>query len=223
MEAYYSERLSAERLKRCYEVAPPRIMQYLEAEVQHVLARLNTEDVVLELGCGFARFLSRLDGYATRLVGIDTSFSSLAMTYDLYDVELDLAQMNAGSLAFDDNEFDVVICIQNGISAFNLDPSSLVRESIRVTRPGGRCLFSSYADQFWNHRLDWFELQSEEKLVGEIDWELTGNGIIVCKDGFKSTTFGPDDFARIALEVGVESTVQLVDRSSVFCEIRVKK
>ena len=31
--AYYSDRLNAERLRRCYEVAPPRVQRYLEAEI----------------------------------------------------------------------------------------------------------------------------------------------------------------------------------------------
>jgi 2-polyprenyl-6-hydroxyphenyl methylase/3-demethylubiquinone-9 3-methyltransferase len=194
MESYYSQRLSAERLKRCYEVAPPRTRQYLEAEIQHVIEKLSINDVVLELGCGFARFLSRLDVNASKLVGIDSSFPSLVMAHQLYDVQLDLAQMNAAFLSFKDNQFDVVLCIQNGISAFNVNPIELMRESIRVTRPGGLCLFSSYAEAFWEDRLEWFILQSKDNLVGEIDRDLTGNGTIVCKDGFKSRTFGPQEF-----------------------------
>ncbi len=35
---YYVEALSAERLRKCYEVAPPRVLRYLEAELQQQLA-----------------------------------------------------------------------------------------------------------------------------------------------------------------------------------------
>ncbi|MGD2109726.1 MAG: hypothetical protein PVI86_10070, partial [Phycisphaerae bacterium] len=38
---YYAERLSAERLKRCYDIAPPRIQQYLDAEIRHVLGKVR--------------------------------------------------------------------------------------------------------------------------------------------------------------------------------------
>jgi len=38
--SYYSDHLSAERLRRCYEIAPLRVQQYFEAEIQHVLARV---------------------------------------------------------------------------------------------------------------------------------------------------------------------------------------
>ena len=41
MSGYYDDKLAAERLRRCYELAPPRVVRYLEAEVQHVLSRLE--------------------------------------------------------------------------------------------------------------------------------------------------------------------------------------
>jgi hypothetical protein len=33
----YSSGLAAERLKRCYELAPTAVRRYLDAEVEHVL------------------------------------------------------------------------------------------------------------------------------------------------------------------------------------------
>ncbi len=35
--SYYEEKLSAERLKKAYTIAPPRVKQYLEAEVSSTL------------------------------------------------------------------------------------------------------------------------------------------------------------------------------------------
>ena len=46
--------------------------------------------------------------------------------------------------------------------------------AVDVTRPGGRVLFSSYAEAFWDHRLAWFRLQAREGLLGEIDEAATG-------------------------------------------------
>src|SRR5947209_3540059 len=45
-----------------------------------------------------------------------------------------------------------------------------------------------YTPQFWEHRLEWFEIQAAHHLIGEIDYQTTGNGTIVCKDGFRATT-----------------------------------
>jgi 2-polyprenyl-6-hydroxyphenyl methylase/3-demethylubiquinone-9 3-methyltransferase len=223
MGQYYAKSLSAERLKRCYDIAPSRTQQYLEAEIQHALSYLSSKDVVLELGCGYGRFLERLLIPCESVVGIDISFENLMMAKKLQHTyhHLQLLQMNANTLAFPDGFFDVVLCIQNGISAFKLDPLHLVRESIRVTKPGGTSIFSSYSDKFWKPRLDWFRLQSDEGLLGEIDWNSTKDGVIVCKDGFRATTFGIDDFTAIVDRLDKQCSLVEIDNSSIFCIIKV--
>ena len=47
MHGYYEERLAADRLKRCYDLAPPRVEQYLRAEVDFVVEQLRPTDAVL--------------------------------------------------------------------------------------------------------------------------------------------------------------------------------
>ena len=222
LRQYYSDSLSAERLQRCYEIAPPKVARYLEAEIEHVLAKIKPSDTVLELGCGYGRVIGRLLGKARKVVGIDTSKASLDQAKkDLHHFKLDLAQMDAVHLAFTDGCFDVVICIQNGISAFNVDQEALILESLRVTQDGGTCLFSSYSDDFWEHRLEWFHLQASVGLIGEIDMGKTGNGCIVCKDGFQATTLRRKDFSELVSRIGFTATIAEVDESSIFCEIRV--
>jgi len=51
--SYYSERPSARRLERCYELKPPAVQRYLAAEIEHVRHRLPRGGRVLELGCGY--------------------------------------------------------------------------------------------------------------------------------------------------------------------------
>lgn len=221
---YYDKNLASERLRRCYELAPPRVRQYLEAEIHHVLSHLSPDCHVLELGCGYGRVLTALVPAATLAVGVDTSRASLAAARrDLAAYpDLRLLAMDAAALGFRDGTFDVVVAIQNGISAFHRDPAALLREACRVVRPGGTVLFSSYADAFWEHRLDWFRRQAAAGLVGAIDEARTGNGVIVCTDGFTATTFSPADFLKMT--AGLPATVRIVevDGSSVFCEINLK-
>jgi 2-polyprenyl-6-hydroxyphenyl methylase/3-demethylubiquinone-9 3-methyltransferase len=131
------------------------------------------------------------------------------------------AVMNALLLGFKDKCFDLVACIQNGISAFKVDQEELLREALRVTRPGGRVLFSSYSEKFWPDRLNWFRIQSDHGLLGEIDDKATGDGIIVCKDGFRATTVGPADFCRLTSGIGIACTIEEVDESSIFCEMLI--
>ncbi len=223
MKDYYSRKLSAERLRKCYEVAPERTRRYLEAEVEFVLERVPPASSVLELGCGYGRVLARLAQKASSLFGVDTSLESLAMARETMAGASGwhLSQMDAARLGFRRGSFDTVVCIQNGLSAFKVDQRRLIEEAVRVTRSGGRALFSSYAARFWEHRLEWFRAQSEHGLLGEIDPDATRDGVIVCKDGFRATTVGPDDFAVLTSGLDVASRITEVDGSSVFCEMLV--
>jgi 2-polyprenyl-6-hydroxyphenyl methylase/3-demethylubiquinone-9 3-methyltransferase len=222
MADYYSDKLSAERLKRVYEIAPKRVQQYFDAEINHVIMKVRNGDLVLDLGCGYGRIIPSLSKQARLVVGIDTSLSSLLMGKEMLseNSNYNLLQMNALRLGFRDNIFDVVVCIQNGISAFHVDQKELIKESIRATKRGGTILFSSYSEKFWDHRLEWFRLQSEAGLLGEIDYEKTKDGVIVCKDGFTATTATPEQFLSLVSSLDVEAKFVEVDESSLFCEMR---
>jgi 2-polyprenyl-6-hydroxyphenyl methylase/3-demethylubiquinone-9 3-methyltransferase len=221
MSSYYSERLAGERLQRCYELAPPPVQQYLAAEVEQVRQMLGPDSCVLELGCGYGRVLRQLAPVTRLMVGIDLSLASIAMarSYLAASDNVVLAQMNAIELALPAHSFDLVFCIQNGISAFQVDQRRLLATAVRVTAHGGTVLVSSYADAFWEQRLHWFRIQSAHGLVGEIDEAATGNGVIVCKDGFRATTVGPERLAELSRGLGVASTVETVAGAAVFCTI----
>lgn len=224
MDNYYSSKLAAENLRKCYDIAPARTRQYLAAEIDHVLKHISEDDIVLELGCGYGRVLSQIASRCSFLIGIDTSYESLKMAQSYLSEysTIELSLMNAIDLCFPDSSFDAVICIQNGISAFKVDSYDLVREAYRVARPDGICIFSTYASKFWDSRLEWFRLQSEAGLLGEIDWNLTNDGIIVCRDGFTARTYTEHDFKVILEALGVRGQFIEVDESSLFCEIQVK-
>jgi SAM-dependent methyltransferase len=219
--SYYDDNLSAERLKRVYEIAPPRVKRYLKAESDHVLDGIKPGDMVLELGCGYGRIMSCLATKAGVVIGIDTSRGSLLLgKHELAGFSnCRLACMDAANLAFRKGAFDRVVCLQNGISAFHVDKLKLVRQAVRVTRPGGTTLFSTYSERFWDDRLEWFRLQSEAGLLGEIDYHETGDGVIVCRDGFTATTVGPDEFMSLTRDLGADVRLVEVDESSLFCEI----
>lgn len=221
MSNYYIDKLSANKLKLCYDIAPPRVMQYLNAEVNHVLQKIKSNDMVLELGCGYGRILPQLAGKARTVIGIDNSFKSLSLGLDfLSDIpNCYLLDMNAVQLAFKDKTFDSVVCIQNGISAFHVDKKVLIHESIRVTKVGGIVMFSSYSDKFRDDRMEWFQIQSKAGLLGEIDTKKSHDGVIVCKDGFKATTVRVDDFLSLVEVLNVDVKIIEVDESSLFCEI----
>lgn len=216
---YYARSLSAERLRRCYELASARIQQYLAAEIAFVRGLIAPADTVLELGCGYGRILRALSGSARRLIGIDTSPDSVALARaELQECrECEIHVMNATAMTFADETMNLVLCLQNGISAFHVDQTQLLRETLRVMRRGGTAVFSTYSPKIWADRLHWFEQQSEAGLIGEIDYEKSGAGVIVCKDGFTASTLTAADFRALTAGLDVTVRIEEVDDSSIMC------
>lgn len=218
---YYKDKLSANRLLRCYEIAPPRIKQYLNAEIQFVISNLHGADLALELGCGYGRAMKEVSQFVPWIIGNDISKGSLELvgafmeSYQNYAVFL----MDASQMSFRSCIFDAVFCIQNGISAFGVNKKRLIAESIRVTKDNGIILFSSYSPKIWEARLEWFRKQSQFGLIGEIDEEKTRDGTIVCKDGFRATTVSSDQFVGLFDEFRLNASIIEVDESSIFCKI----
>ena len=104
---------------------------------------------------------------------------------------------------------------------FRVEPAHLVGEALRVTRPGGVALFSTYAESFWPSRLEWFEAQAGEGLIGELDREATGNGTIVCTDGLRLEAMSPSQLRALGPALGIVPEITEVDGSSVFAIWRV--
>jgi len=155
MTGYYDEKLSGHRLQRCYEIAPPRVKQYLDAEIEHVTRRLGPAETLLELGCGYGRVALRLAEVARQVVGIDTSLESIVLARELAGdaPRCRFLVMDALALCYPDASFDAVVCIQNGICAFGADQESLLREALRVARPGG--VFCSRRTRTGSGRIAW--------------------------------------------------------------------
>ena len=84
-----------------------------------------------------------MTGNAQTVIGIDTSFDSLRLPNEIMsgDTSCHLFQMNAVHLVFRDSQFDLVICVQNGISAFKVNQRDLIKEALHITRVGGTVLW----------------------------------------------------------------------------------
>ncbi len=221
MGGYYRDHLLGSDLQRVYEIASPRIRQYLRAEIQHVVERVRGSGRVLELGCGYGRVLGEIAPHVGRAIGVDIARENLraAQSYLRALPNCDLVLMDAVALGFPDAELDATICVQNGISAFRVDPLRLVAEAIRVTKEGGRILFSTYSSRIWADRLEWFRSQANAGLVGAIDESQTREGIIVCRDGLRLTTASPDVLRALFADLGQSARVYEIDDSSVFVEV----
>lgn len=217
MENYYADSLNSAKLLQVYETGIVRVKQYLEAEIDFVRKDLRGHERILELGAGYGRIMRGLAPYAGSVVGIDISEDSVSFgrEYLRDTANCSLLVMDGHKLHYR-NEFDIVICLQNGLSAMKGDPLNLVRRAIDALVPGGKAYFSSYSPKFWEVRLAWFQEQASRKLLGEIDMDRSQEGKIVCKDGFTATTFSAEDLAELAESIGCACHIEEVDESSLF-------
>lgn len=216
MDNYYAEKLNSQRLFQVYETKIPRVKQYLQAEIDFVKGNLSDTQRVLELGAGYGRIMRELAPYCGSIVGIDISEESveLGKEYLKDNHNASIVAMDVHRMKFH-QPFDVILCLQNGLSAMRSDVS-VIHAMIENLAPGGVAYFSSYSAKFWDFRLKWFEEQASKGLLGEIDYQKTKNGVIICKDGFRATTQSPEDFQKIGQELGYPYQLQEVDESSVF-------
>ncbi|HEX8999905.1 MAG TPA: class I SAM-dependent methyltransferase, partial [Blastocatellia bacterium] len=97
---------------------------------------------LLDVGCGTGRFLLALGQEASRAVGIDRDAAMLdfARSHTPADMaqRVEWIKSDAAALPFLDGTFDLVI--ENTLLCFCHDPMSVIREMVRVCRPGGRIL-----------------------------------------------------------------------------------
>lgn len=214
---YYKDQLHSEKLCGVYDTSILRVRQYLEAEIEFVIKRLKGTESILELGAGYGRIIKELSSYAGEIVGIDISESTVSYGRKyLGKIEnARLEAMDAYTLHYSE-KFDIALCLQNGLSAIRGNRRKLVDVTIKAIKKDGTAYFSTYSDKFWDHRLAWFIEQSEKGLIGQIDFEKTGSGIISCYDGFKAYTLSKKELSDIGEETGYEYDIKEVDDSSLF-------
>lgn len=221
---YYAQKLFSEKLYLVYQTQLDRVKQYLEAEIRFICRQLQGREKILELGAGYGRIMKELAPFADSLVGVDISEETIQFGKKyLKDVpNCRLLMMDAHDLQFEP-QFDVVICLQNGLSAIKGSAKNLIKEGLKVLNPGGKAYFSSYSSKFWEHRLAWFYEQADQGLLEEIDEDKTKNGVIVCKDGFTATTYLEEDMVNLGLSTGYPYQVKEIDSSSLFLVIEKKQ
>lgn len=218
---YYSENLNSTKLFDVYQTKIMRVKQYLEAEIEFVRSQLSPNDKILEMGAGYGRIMKELATSAQCVLGIDISQDSISFGKQ-YLKECSNCQLKVADVyKFEsDTEYNVVLCLQNGLSAFKGEDRKLVDIALKALKKNGKAFFSSYSPSFWEHRLAWFQEQAEKGLLGEIDYEKTRDGNIVCKDGFTATTFSQKDMERLGKASGLNYVIQEIDNSSIFLIIQ---
>jgi ubiquinone/menaquinone biosynthesis C-methylase UbiE len=106
----------------------------------HLLKRLgNKQGVLLEVGCGEARLSARLAAAGFTMVCLDSSQAALELARGTYRSRGQSWQFgiaaDAYHLPYNDNVFDGVL--STGLLEHFQDPIPLIKEMVRVVKPGG--------------------------------------------------------------------------------------
>lgn len=223
VENYYSKGLNALKLEKVYQSAYPRVHQYLAAEIDFVRQHLKGDERVLEIGAGYGRIMKELAPYCKSITGVDISADNLEFGQEyLMDAQnARLMLMDAHNLSFNE-AFDVILCLQNGLSAIKARPDEYVKVISNNLSPGGIAFISTYSPKFWQHRLKWFQEQASKGLLGEVDLDLSCDGVVVCKDGFCSASQTVDELKLAGEASGCEHEIVEVDESIIFLVVHKK-
>ena len=217
-ENYYAKSLNAQRLWQVYDTAIPRVSRYLERETAFVRDRLKKTDLVLEIAAGYGRIMKELAPYVKSITGIEISGENVRFGEEYLKNIPNTAFLTMDAHDIDyDNRFDVVLCLQNGLSAVRAEaPEVFAAKVIKALKKGGKAYFSTYHPNFWEQRVAWFQEQAGKGLVGDLDMDKTENGVIICKDGFRATTHSISDLEKIGLSTNCRWQIFEVDDSSIF-------
>ena len=90
---------------------------------------------VLDVGCGPGRLVHHLQGQQVQIVGADADPAVLAKSHSLFP-GLPLVRALAEALPWPDGVFDAVLA--GNLLFLVAEPLVVLREMVRVTRPGGR-------------------------------------------------------------------------------------
>lgn len=220
MSNYYAEKLNSQSLFQVYDTAIPRIRQYLDSEIDFVKEKLLKTDRVLELAAGYGRIVKQLAPACNTITGMDISGESIELGREYVKdcPNADMVVMDVHQMFFE-QPYEVILCMQNGLSAMRATPE-VIDKILDILAPGGTAYFSTYSANFWDWRIKWFEEQAMKGLLGELDYDLTKDGVIVCKDGFRSTTQSFEDYQKIGVQCGYAYEIKEVDSSSLFLMIK---
>jgi SAM-dependent methyltransferase len=104
----------------------------------NLAAELATGKDLLELACGPGVALGHLQKTSRRVVGGDLDPELVKAAQEHYGTRVEVSQLNAQNLPFDDNTFDVILLLE---AIYYLpDPRAFVSEAKRVLRSDGTIL-----------------------------------------------------------------------------------
>ena len=132
MSNYYEQSLNSTKLFQVYQTKYPRVKRYLDEEIEFVRRNLHGNERVLEVGTGYGRIIKELAPSVASIVGTDISDASVNLGKDYLKEcrNCRIRVMDTHKLEFTE-EFDIVLCLQNGLSAMKGQPKHIIEECMK--------------------------------------------------------------------------------------------
>jgi len=139
---------------------------------------LQNSGDVLEIGCGWGRWASRINSVSKSYTGIDVSEKLIA----LGDKESNIHLSQPGTIPMDDLSFDVVLTVSVLQHVSDEMVSKMAYEIDRVLRPGGKVLAIENIGESYRSASKYIELLgsvTEIKIVGSVRSKKKGMKIFL--------------------------------------------
>ena len=129
----------AARYDEWYQTPLGRAVDRFEKEAVFALARPRPGAICLDVGCGTGNYALELAAIGARAAGVDDSSEMLHVAKGKAEragLRIPLAQARGEALPFSSGTFDLVIAVTT--LEFVRNPEAVVREMMRVLKPGGQ-------------------------------------------------------------------------------------
>jgi ubiquinone/menaquinone biosynthesis C-methylase UbiE len=180
----------------------PALKRFLEAEIDFIKKHLDCNHSVLEIGCGFGRVLEIISGKARAVTGIDFSDTLLKQAKEKLAKKdnIDLHNMEAHRLKFDDCTFRCTMCMENTFGNMPEIALDVLKEMKRVTKKGGQIILSVYSEAAKDMQLENYNLVKLTNITESAN-------AIQTDEGLYSRRFTKDELKELFRSIGLECEI----------------
>ena len=181
---------------------PSQIKEFIDKEILYLKDVVGKNNSILEIGCGYGRMFEYLKPDKNNVFGIDYSLRMIkkAQTLNGKSQIARLCLMRAEKLGFEDNAFDIVLCLNATFGNMPGIEIEVLREMKRVVKKGG-----AIALTFFSEKARDAQLKNYARLGFKIRHE-TQNAIMT-EEGLYSRRFSKSDLKKLFRESGINADI----------------
>ncbi len=195
------------------EKGPEEFREFTENEMGLLKRSIGRNSVVLDVGCGYGKYIAELCGKAKQVFGIDSSKPMIekAMQELGKEKNVKLFLGDAEKMPFENDFFDFVICTRNTFGNF-LNQQNVLGEMRRVLKPGGKMFIGVYSQKAKKLQLGYYK-KNKMRITRE-----TEDCVFALPD-FKSERFSKEKLRRIFRAQKLKAEIIPLNRIAFECTV----